>query len=97
MGSALPVDDRLGHRHRVIKGAAILNGVESCEITCFIRDMHEQGAELSVGREERIPAEFLLYVPRDGVTYRAALRWRDGDRAGVELRGTEPKPHWHYG
>ena len=97
MGMAPTVDERSSHRHRVIKGAAILSGAENCEIRCFIRDMHERGAELRVGREERIPAEFLLYVPRDGVAYRAALRWRDGDRAGVDLSGTEPKPHWHYG
>jgi|GEM_PF-758539 hypothetical protein len=97
MGVALPLDERFSSRHVVVKGAAILNGVEGCEIRCFIRDMHERGAELRVGREERIPAKFLLYVPRDGVTYRAALSWRDGDRAGVDFSGTEPRPHGHYG
>lgn len=97
MGAALPADERFGHKRRVNKGAAILNAVENCEIRCFVRDMHEGGAELNVGSNEQLPPEFLLYVPREGVVYRASLRWRDGNRAEVEFLGTEPKPHWHYG
>ncbi|TIM34179.1 MAG: PilZ domain-containing protein, partial [Mesorhizobium sp.] len=41
--------------------------------------------------------EFLLYVPTDGIAYKAAVRWRREDRIGVMFTGTAPKPHWHYG
>ena len=97
MGAALPAESGSSDRQRVVKGAAILDRVENCEIRCFVSGMDTQGAELSVGREARLPAEFLLYVPREGIAYRASLTWREGDRAGVEFAGTEPKPHWHFG
>jgi hypothetical protein len=85
------------HRRRVLKGGAILSGIKNSAVTCTIRNMHEHGAELRVAAEARIPNEFLLYVPVDGLAYRTILRWRKLDRCGVEFTGTEPKPTWHYG
>jgi hypothetical protein len=85
------------HRRRVLKGASILSGVANSVTYCTIRNMHESGAELIVPVEARIPGEFLLYVPTDGIGYRSTLRWRKLDRCGVSFSGTEPKPHWHYG
>ena len=88
---------RRQHRQRVLKRAAILNGINQSEIQCTLRNMHEGGAELQVPAEVAVPQEFLLYVPLDGVAYRAVLRWRSGSRIGVMFTGTEPKPRWHYG
>jgi hypothetical protein len=85
------------HRNRVLKGAHILTGVNNSAIACTIRNMHQHGAELRVQVEARIPAQFLLYVPVDGVAYRCDLQWRKPDRAGVKFTGSEPKPHWFYG
>jgi hypothetical protein len=85
------------HRHRVLKGASILSGIENSEIACTVRNMHEHGAELRVQPETTIPSEFLLYVPVDRTAYRCELRWRIGPRVGVKFDGTAPKPHWHYG
>lgn len=90
-------DTRKLHRQRVLKGATILNGVSKSEITCTIRNMHEQGAELRVPLEATVPKSFLLYVPVDGIGYLCELRWRHGTRVGVHFTGTAPKPHWHYG
>lgn len=39
----------------------------------------------------------LLCVPVDGIAYRTVVRWRKSDRVGVEFKGTEPKPKFHYG
>ena len=55
------------------------------------------GSILRVPLDARIPQEFLLYVPVDGVGYRAFVRWRKLDRVGVAFSGTEPKPSWFYG
>ena len=85
------------HRRRVLKGGAILTGVNNSIINCTIRNMHAQGAELHVLPEARIPSEFLLYVPVDGIGYHAQLRWRKMDRCGVMFTGTAPKPQWYYG
>ena len=90
-------ESRGKHRQRVLKGAAILTGIANSEVKCTVRNMHPGGAELKVPIEARVPDEFLLYVPTDGIGYRAVVRWRREDRLGVEFTGTEPKPHWHYG
>lgn len=84
-------------RTRVLKRATILNGLGRSEVACSIRNMHEHGAEITVAVEEPVPAEFLLYVPMDGIAYKSVLRWRKGNHAGLEFQGTAPKPHWHYG
>lgn len=89
--------DRELHRQRVLKGGAILNGVAHSEIRCTVRNMHSKGAELRVPADEPVPQSFLLYVSVDNIAYQCELRWRTGDRAGVEFVGTAPKPHWHYG
>ena len=85
------------HRQRVLKGGSILSGINNSAINCTIRNMHRNGAELRVPLDARIPQEFLLYVPVDGVGYRAFVRWRKLDRVGVAFSGTEPKPSWFYG
>lgn len=90
-------ENRREHRQRVLKGASILNGIAFSEVKCTVRNQHANGAELRVSPEARVPQEFLLYVPVDGIGYRCSLRWRKADRVGVKFLGTEPKPHWHYG
>lgn len=88
---------RRERRNRVLKGAAILTGITNSETRCTIRNMHTNGAEIKVPAESRVPDQFLLYVPVDGIAYRCVVRWRKADRLGVQFEGTEPKPHWHYG
>ncbi|RUW81896.1 PilZ domain-containing protein [Mesorhizobium sp. M1E.F.Ca.ET.063.01.1.1] len=90
-------ESRDKHRQRVLKGAAILTGVNNSEVKCTVRNMHPGGAELKVAPESRVPDHFLLYVPVDGVAYRAEVRWRRNDRVGVKFTGIEPKPKLHYG
>ena len=85
------------HRRRVLKGAAILSGVNNSIVMCTVRNQNENGALLLLPSEARVPSEFLLYVAVDGVGYRATLRWRKADLCGVSFSGTEPKPHWYYG
>ena len=97
MSSLVEREQRRLYRQRVLKGASILNGINRSEIGCSIRNMHGDGAELKILPEADVPQQFLLYVPVDGVAYRAELCWRKRGRAGVRFVGTEPKPVWHYG
>ncbi len=97
MATPTESDPSRKRRRRVLKGAAILSGITNSAVNCTIRNMHEHGAELTVEAEARVPAEFLLYVPTDGICYRSTLRWRTLGRCGVSFSGTEPKPSWHYG
>jgi len=90
-------ENRREHRSRVLKGATIILSTAHSEISCTIRNQNAGGAELRVPIDARIPSEFLLYVPNDGVAYRSVVRWRSKDRIGVEFIRTEPKPRFHYG
>jgi hypothetical protein len=85
------------HRQRVLKGATIILSINQSEISCTMRNQHDGGAELKVPMDAGIPAEFLLYVPVDGVAYRSVVRWRKNDRIGVQFTGIAPKPKLHYG
>lgn len=85
------------HRPRVLKRASIITGPSKSEISCIVRNQHLNGAELKVPADVPVPELFTLYVPIDGVAYDARLRWRRGDRIGIELIGTRPKPRFHYG
>jgi len=99
--TAQPFDDssqpKREHRHRVLKGGTIICGIQNSEVSCTLRNQNAGGAELKVAPESRVPDRFLLYVPVDGVAYRAEVRWRRADRVGVRFTGTEPKPRLHYG
>ncbi|MGC5844412.1 PilZ domain-containing protein [Mesorhizobium abyssinicae] len=90
-------DTRKLGRRRVLKGASILTGISNSEVKCTVRNMHSQGAELQVPADSRVPNDFVLYIPTDGVGYKAVVQWRRADKLGVMFLGTEPKPHWHYG
>ena len=85
------------HRRRVLKGASILLGIKHSEIRCVVRNMHDKGAQIELPPSTVVPDEFLLYISVDEIAYRCTIRWRRGDRIGVSFKGTEPKPHWHYG
>ncbi|CAN7313586.1 PilZ domain-containing protein [Mesorhizobium caraganae] len=89
--------NRRQHRQRVLKGGAIITGIQNSEVTCSLRNQHDGGAELRVAADTRVPEHFLLYVPTDGIAYRCEVRWRRNDRIGVKFTGTEPKPKLHYG
>jgi hypothetical protein len=97
MTDPVGTQDERQRRQRVLKGASILIDVDTSEVTCTIRNMHDSGAELRVPIGAPIPNEFLLYVPADGIGYQATVRWRTADRVGVSFSGTAPKPRWHYG
>jgi hypothetical protein len=90
-------EHRRERRQRVLKGGTIITGTQNSEVSCTLRNQNDGGAELKVSPESRIPDHFLLYVPVDGVAYRAEVRWRRNERIGVRFTGTEPKPKLHYG
>lgn len=100
--TARPLEENSGehkreHRQRVLKGGTIITGIQNSEVSCTLRNQHAGGAELKVAPDSRVPDNFLLYVPVDGIAYRAEVRWRRNDHVGVRFTGTAPKPKLHYG
>lgn len=76
------------HRQPVLKHGKILPSEEFAGTICSIHNMTPYGAELSVGANQRIPAEFLLFVRVDERTYRCRQRWRLETRLGIEVLET---------
>ena len=80
---------RLHVREFVLKEATII--ATGLRIGCSVRNQHEQGAELRIAADAKIPERFLLEVPADDMAYRALVRWRRNDRVGVALYSNAPK------
>lgn len=88
-------DARHHQRTSTLKGAIIVSGSEKERRNCLISNISPEGAELTLESDERVPQHFSLDVPHEGKTYRAAVRWREAGRIGVEFLATEThrKPH----
>ncbi|TPL85485.1 PilZ domain-containing protein [Mesorhizobium sp. B2-3-14] len=80
-----PVERRTHLREVVLKEAFIIT--QDGEIGCAVRNQHEHGAELRVAAGVEVPNTFRLRVPLDGATYRAEVRWRKGERLGIQIHG----------
>ncbi|MER8389166.1 PilZ domain-containing protein [Mesorhizobium sp. M1428] len=81
-------DRRLHQRTPVLKDATITTGRRDMDISCSVCNQHERGAELRVAADALVPDRFVLFIPEDGATYQAVVRWRKNDRLGVQLYGS---------
>jgi hypothetical protein len=61
-------------------------------IDCQIKNFSITGARLSLGELIVLPDQFLLEVPHRNKTYRAELRWKSRDAAGVKFLEEVGKP-----
>ena len=79
------VETRIATRHRVQKAAKIKFG--GVAIDCTIRNLSTTGALLEVSNPVpvRIPTEFILVVPGDGLRLPCAVVWRTEYRMGVHF------------
>ena len=78
-----PIERRSLPRAAVLKDGTIIT--EDVKIACSVRNQHAHGAELRVEPGVVVPERFVLYVPADGVEYRAVVRWRKNERLGVQI------------
>lgn len=58
---------------------------EERTVTCLIADFSSSGARLRISLNVLLPETFWLYAPQHWMTYRATLRWRNGEEVGVEF------------
>ncbi len=82
-------DARQDQRADMQRGAVIVPGNGKPEFRCLLTNMSGDGAEIAVEPGQRIPPRFMLQVPRDGMAYRAEVRWREEGRIGVMFTGSE--------
>lgn len=75
------VETRTAPRYRVSKPARIEHGGE--RVLCMLRDLSLTGASLEVDDPARIPTNFTLVVPEDGLKLSCRMVRRSGFRVGV--------------
>jgi len=82
-------DARQDRRTPALKGATIRRGDGKPGGNCLIRNISGEGAELEIAGHIRVPPNFTLEVPHEGIAYKAEVRWRDEGRIGVAFTGTD--------
>ena len=75
------VETRIAPRVRVMKAAKIEYGGD--KYNCTVRDISTTGAALDFSDLIRIPNEFTLILPEDGLKLPCRVVWRGGYRVGV--------------
>lgn len=80
---------RRAERVRTLLGAQIVFNHQNSTLDCQIRNISSDGAKLIVSSMVALPEEFSLSIPQKGRAYRARLRWRIDDTAGVEFLDSE--------
>jgi hypothetical protein len=72
-------------RARAILGAQIIFNNRNSTVECQIRNISSKGARICFTDAVSVPEEFELFIPQKGTTYRARMRWRDTEGAGLEF------------
>lgn len=76
-------------RVRSLLGGQIIFNHQNSTLDCQIRNISPAGAKLVLSSMVALPEEFELNIPQKGRTFRARLRWRIDDAAGVEFMDAE--------
>ncbi len=68
----------------ILEGRIQIEGRTS-EIECTVRDISESGAQIFLHHALELPAEFMLSIPKRGLSSRARVMWSRDRRHGVML------------
>ena len=85
----MTVDKRSELRQRVFLRGKILFNNGASSIDCLVRDISRVGARLALSETTSLPEVFDIHVAQKDHTYRARLRWRREDGAGVTFLDQE--------
>lgn len=87
-----PPDDnqRKALRQRVLKQGKMLFPNNMSVMDCTIRDLSATGAKLLCSETARVPDEFRLVTPADGMVRDVKVVWRKPDQLGVTFT-SEPR------
>ena len=66
---------------------AVVEGDNGLNTECIIKNTSENGALLSLPMGIILPTEIRICFPEIELELGAAVRWQDGNRAGIELLG----------
>lgn len=78
-------ENRVSPRSRTFLPARIEISELGTVANCTIRDISDHGARIQIDSELTLPSSFTLHIPRFERIVRVSLKWRRGDRIGVEF------------
>lgn len=78
------IDRRNDTRHKTLKSAKIVFNKKQCVIDCFVRDLSETGARLSLSDPLPLPKQFKL-VLNDGTIHGCEIMRNTGKEIGVRF------------
>jgi len=79
-----PAQRRHAERHKtMLSGKLVFNGLSSV-IDCFVRDLSDSGARITLSAPVQLPPTFILRF-NDGRYHRCRVRRRGGFEIGVEF------------
>jgi hypothetical protein len=72
--------------------AAVIEVDGAVTMRCLLANLSDEGAELTLAGDQRVPARFVLHVPALEKAFRADVRWRSDGRVGVMFTGAAKRP-----
>ncbi len=85
-------DRRLRRRAPTILEGRIQIEGRASDIECTVRDISETGAQIFLHRPVELPAEFMLSIPKRGLSSRVRIMWSRERRHGVMMLRELPAP-----
>jgi hypothetical protein len=82
-GVAPASDKRAGVRRRVLFSGRLVHSREELSTACAIQDLSTTGARVKLSGAEALGDPLYLIDMRNGLAYRAQIRWREGERVGL--------------
>jgi hypothetical protein len=78
-------ENRRAPRRRVLFTGRIVYGMQEMTVECAIQNISQTGARVRLAGVEALQPPVYLVDIRHGLAFRAHVRWRDGDRAGLSF------------
>lgn len=91
MLSALSAERRAAGRQRAfLQGRIVFNHGKSA-FDCTIRDLSPTGARIQFSDAITVPQSVVLEIPSRSARHEALVRWRSGDKIGIEFQDAAPR------
>ena len=79
------MENRKRERIKSLLRATILFNQRTTTVDCVVKNISPSGAKIAIDPVIAVPTDFELDLPTKGKTYRAKMRRRDKESAGIEF------------
>lgn len=80
-------DKRKAHRQRVLFMGRLVHSAGELTAECAIQNLSKTGARVKLAGNEPVSEPIYLVDMRNGLAFKASIRWRREDRIGLSFTG----------